>query len=92
MRVGAHDGFDRVVLELSGDDPPEYRVRRVEAPVREDGSGRTVAVEGQEFLEVRLAPASGVDLSDGDVTETYTGPNRLTLGRGPCRRGGRRGG
>jgi hypothetical protein len=82
VRTGVHEGFDRIVLEFEGEDPPSYRVRYVDPPVREDGSGNEVEVEGSAFLEMHLAPAAGVDLSgDGEEFEqTYTGPTRLSPG------------
>jgi hypothetical protein len=82
VRTGVHDGFDRIVLEFSGDDVPSYRVRYVDPPVREDGSGNEVEVAGSAFLEMHLAPAAGVDMSgDGEEFEqTYTGPTRFSPG------------
>jgi hypothetical protein len=41
VRVGRHDGFDRVVLQLRGS-PPGYDVRYVPRVVQ-DGSGRPVS-------------------------------------------------
>jgi hypothetical protein len=82
VRTGVHEGFDRIVLEFEGDEPPSYRVRYIDPPVREDGSGNEVEVEGSAFIEMHLAPAAGVDLSgDGEEFEqTYTGPTRLSPG------------
>ena len=77
VRVGAHDGFDRVVLEFAGDTVPSYRVGYIDSPVREDGSGNVVDVAGSSTLALRMSPASGVDLSDGEVEPTYDGPMRL---------------
>ncbi|MFP5318831.1 MAG: hypothetical protein ACLGI2_11150 [Acidimicrobiia bacterium] len=80
VRIGSHGTFDRIVLEFAGDETPSYRVGYVEPPVREDGSGNEVAVEGDAFLELRLAPASGVDLSGPQPDPTYTGPTRIDPG------------
>ncbi|NIH70218.1 hypothetical protein FB380_004716 [Modestobacter marinus] len=77
VRTARHDGFDRVVLEFAGDRVPSYRVSYVEPPITEDGSGAEVPVPGAAFLEVRAAPASGVDLSGDEPRETYTGPDRV---------------
>src|SRR5437773_8324057 len=44
VRVGRHQGFDRVVLELRGS-PPGYNVRYVPQVVQ-DGSGRPVPLAG----------------------------------------------
>lgn len=77
VRTARHDGFDRVVLEFAGTAAPGYRVAYVEPPITEDGSGAEVPVPGAAFLEVRAAPASGVDLSGDEPRETYTGPDRV---------------
>lgn len=78
VRVGGHEGFDRVVLEFDGGDVPAYRVSYVDPPIVEDGSGHEVAVAGGAFLELRLTPASGVDLSGEDYEVVYEGPDRVT--------------
>lgn len=77
VRVGAHDGFDRVVLEFDGQDVPSYRVGYVDPPVRQDGSGNEVDVAGDAFLELRVTPASG-RTAQGEVT--YEGPRRVPAG------------
>lgn len=76
VRAAGQQGFDRVVFEFV-DDLPGYKVGYVERPVREDGSGKEVAVAGAAVLEVRMAPASGAEVSASGVRETYTGPDRL---------------
>jgi hypothetical protein len=77
VRVAAQDGFDRVVLEFDGADVPSHRLTYVDPPIREDGSGEEVAVAGAAFLELRMTPASGVDLASPELTATYTGPDRV---------------
>jgi hypothetical protein len=54
VRVGVNAGFDRVVLELTGDRVPAHRVEYVDRPVRECGSGRTVPIAGDGWLAVTL--------------------------------------
>ncbi|MGY1826001.1 AMIN-like domain-containing (lipo)protein [Blastococcus sp. SYSU DS0541] len=78
VRAAGHEEFDRFVLEFEGDDVPSYRVGYVEPPITEDGSGREVQVAGSAFLEVRVSPASGVDLSGEEPRETYTGRDHIT--------------
>ncbi|MBW3547299.1 MAG: hypothetical protein KY452_04060 [Actinobacteria bacterium] len=39
VRVGRHEGFERIVLEFGGDDPPGYRVGYIDPPVHADFSG-----------------------------------------------------
>jgi hypothetical protein len=54
VRVGHHDGFDRVVYEFTGQTPPTWLVRYVDTPI-EDPSGERVDVSGDTFLEVQVA-------------------------------------
>jgi hypothetical protein len=75
LRVAGHRGFDRVVFEFE-DGVPGYRIDYVEPPVREDGSGEPVAVDGSAFLQV-IMTATGVDLSGPTPEELYTGPDRI---------------
>ena len=51
LRVGHHEGFDRVVLELGGAGTPGWRVEYVDAAV-EDPSGRSVDLAGTRVLQV----------------------------------------
>ncbi|MCZ2860891.1 AMIN-like domain-containing (lipo)protein [Blastococcus sp. VKM Ac-2987] len=78
VRAAGHETFDRFVLEFEGDEVPSYRVGYVEPPITEDGSGREIEVAGSAFLEVRVSPASGVDLSGEQPRETYPGRDQLT--------------
>jgi hypothetical protein len=75
VRVGRHDGFDRVVLQLRGS-PPGYNVRYVPRVVQ-DGSGRPVPLAGSAFIQVVLN-ANAHDLGSG--APTWTGPRRITPG------------
>ncbi len=51
VRVGQHDGYDRVVYGFTEDGSPAYRVRYVPRPIG-DPSGRVVDVPGDAYLEV----------------------------------------
>ena len=75
--LGRHDGFDRVVFRFRGSDVPGYRVGFVDRPLKEDGSGADVPIHGDAVLGVRLEPASGFDLDQGEGTLVYTGPKRI---------------
>jgi hypothetical protein len=77
VRVGRHEGFDRIVFEFLPGATPGYRVRYVRPPIIEDPSGRRVRVAGIAFLSIRMEPASGFDLT-GDAGQVYTGPSRIT--------------
>lgn len=57
VRTARNDGFDRIVLQLSGSELPGYRVEYVDRPVRQCGSGETVEIAGDGWLSIRLEPA-----------------------------------
>lgn len=76
VRAASQPSGDRLVFEFRGDEAPGVAVQVIDRPVREDGSGDEVDIQGASLLEVRMERASGADLDDGG-TETYTGPKRL---------------
>jgi hypothetical protein len=53
VRVGHHDGFDRVVLELGGTGTPGWRVEYVDAAV-EDPSDNPVELGGESVLQIMV--------------------------------------
>jgi len=53
VRAGRHEGYDRVVFELSGSGTPGWTVEYVDSPSSE-GSGAAVDVPGEAFLQVTL--------------------------------------
>jgi hypothetical protein len=73
VRVGRHDGFDRVVLELDGRGTPGWDVRYVESAV-EQGRGQAIEVDGAAILQVTLT-GTGYPADTG--VEEYPGPDRL---------------
>lgn len=76
VAVAGHDGFDRVVFQFRNG-LPGYLVEYVEPPLREDGSGNVVNLEGDAFVVVRMERASGFDLSVPEGALVYTGPRRI---------------
>jgi hypothetical protein len=76
VRLGRHEGYDRIVFEFLPGSRPGYRIRYVRPPIIEDASGRVVQVDGDAFLSIRMEPASGFDLT-GELGEAYTGPMRI---------------
>lgn len=68
---------DGVVTLTFRSEVPGIDVRFVEPPVTQDASGEKVEVDGDAFLQVRMEPASAVDLSKDPFEETYDGPDRL---------------
>ena len=77
VALGRHEGFDRIVFEFTNA-VPGYRVEYVRPPLREDGSGNEVTLEGDAFVQVRMEPASGFDLNTGEGVLVYEGPRRLS--------------
>ena len=71
IRIGHHDGFDRVVLELGGTGTPGWRVEYVDQPT-DDGSGNLATVAGDAYLQVMIS-GSGYPMDTG--VEEYTEPN-----------------
>jgi hypothetical protein len=76
VAIGRHEGYDRVVFEFRND-LPGYSVDYVQPPLKEDGSGNPVSVQGAAIVLVRMEPASGFDLNTGEGVMVYKGPRRL---------------
>lgn len=57
VRAASHEGFDRVVFELSGSGTPGWRVEYVDAPTAQ-GSGAAIDVPGAAYLAVSLQGTS----------------------------------
>lgn len=53
VRVGSHDGFDRVVFELEGDGQPGWFLRYVDE-ARSAGRGDVIELEGEAVLSVAI--------------------------------------
>ncbi|GAA1654152.1 hypothetical protein GCM10009790_39050 [Georgenia ruanii] len=53
VRVGAHDGYERVVFDLEGADTPGWRVEYVDSAITE-GKGDEIDVDGDAVLQVVL--------------------------------------
>jgi hypothetical protein len=80
VRAGGHRCFDRATFEFRSSDvyAPGYRIAYESEPIREDGSGRSVAVRGDAVLVVRLSPARDTHLSGpGAPRRTYRGPEAV---------------
>jgi hypothetical protein len=75
VKIGRHEGFDRVVFTFRGNGVPGFRVEYVNPPITEDASGEVVEVDGGAFLFVRTEPASAYDMEAGKAS--YTGSDHL---------------
>ncbi len=76
IAAGRHEGYDRVVFQFKNV-LPGYRVEYVQPPLKEDGSGKPVSVQGAAVVVVRMEPASGFDLNTGEGVMVYKGPRRI---------------
>ncbi|MGY2084834.1 AMIN-like domain-containing (lipo)protein [Blastococcus sp. SYSU DS0539] len=77
VRLGAHDGFDRMVLELAGEGEAGYEIGYTEDP-RSAGSGHPLGVPGDATLGITLSNL----LYPGDAPEgvqPWDGEQRLEI-------------
>lgn len=74
VRVGTHDGYDRIVFEYD-DGLPELEVTRATPPLLEDGSGFEMDVAGASFLQIVLRGGTKQTEAGGS---SYTGPTEFT--------------
>jgi hypothetical protein len=72
VRVGEHEGYDRVVFELAGEGTVGWRVQYEDDP-RTPGEGAPVELEGEAVLSVAL---EGVGYPFDTGIEEYAGPKR----------------
>ena len=73
-------GCPRIVFEFSGR-VPGYRVEYAQPPFQDCGSGQkadTSAWNANAFLEIRMQPSGGVDLSKS-ATPTYKGSRDIAV-------------
>ena len=78
MRIGTHDGFDRVVFEFGGTGTPGWRSEIV-STANQQGSGKPLAVSGQAILQVMI---TGSSMPFASGVEPYAGPNPLDAAPG----------
>lgn len=77
VRIGRHDGYDRVVWEFSAGDRPRLWVQYVDEAT-EPGSGRTVDVAGEATIQMTASTATdyGAELYAPNQ-QPYEGPERV---------------
>lgn len=76
VRIGRHEGFDRIVFEFDSDGLPQWHASYIEAPVIHCGSGHEVAVDGGAWLQVRFNGAN----AHTEAGEGTSGEARRTVG------------
>jgi hypothetical protein len=74
VRVGSHDGYDRVVFEFE-QGTPELTLDRAEPPFTADGSGLPIEVDGDSFLG--LVMRGGTKQTDAG-TSSYDGSTDIS--------------
>ncbi|SEO84370.1 AMIN-like domain-containing (lipo)protein [Trujillonella endophytica] len=74
IRIGRHEGYDRVVLEFEGTGTPGWDVRYTDQPARQ-GSGEPVDLAGEAALQVTV---TGVGYPPDTGIVEYSGPPRLS--------------
>jgi hypothetical protein len=74
IRSAAHSGYDRITFDFA-DQLPGYQVRYVDKVI-EDGTGRTVAMPGRRYLQIRFEPAQ----AHSDSGDTAVTPRSATVG------------
>lgn len=86
VRIGTHDGYDRLVFELeptehgAGPDVmPRYFLEETDE-IHNDPTGDPVEVEGDVLYHLNVWGASAVDLSGETFVITYDGPNEFKPG------------
>lgn len=75
VRVGSHDGYDRVTFEYAGEGRPGWIVEYTDDP-RAQGSGAPVEVDGDAVLGVSMRPVAPPTRPDA-----YDGPERIAAPR-----------
>lgn len=71
VRIGSHDGFDRIVIEFMGEGTPGYWVRYEDMPTQQ-GSGNPISVSGAHKLAIDVR-GTGYPF-DFNVEDYPTGP------------------
>lgn len=80
VRIALNEGFERVVLEMTGDGVPGYLIEYVDRPVRQCGSGHVVDLAGDGWLQIRLEPARAhTDAGESTVEERRREPRQPVI-------------
>ena len=76
VRVGTHDGYDRIAFQFAGDTTlvPPVEMTAASPPFTQDASGEPLEVPGNAFIQIVFRGATAMG---DDGTSTYTGPTRF---------------
>ena len=75
VRVGTHDGYDRIVFQFRGG-VPQYSIETASPPFTQDPSGQPLTVQGSAFLRITLHGATKMTGTGGS---SYSGPRNFAL-------------
>jgi hypothetical protein len=75
VRVGTHDGYDRVVFQFRGG-IPEFDIASATPPFTADPSGQPLTVSGSAFLSITLH--GGTKQTDAGAS-SYSGPRNFAV-------------
>src|SRR5690606_21918667 len=76
VRVGRHDGYDRIVFEFDSDGLPQWSVAYLDEAPADCGSGDAVPLAGDATLQVRFSGAH----AHTEAGEPTSGPRRRSVG------------
>jgi hypothetical protein len=79
VRIGSHDGYDRVVFEFAGGGTPGVELAAVQPPFVHDASGLPLHVDGAAFVRIVLRGASGAGTYGGPTAFSPHDPQLRTL-------------
>lgn len=77
VRTGRQPCADRVVFDFRDGAAPAYTIEYQPGPFTFGESGEPLTVQGGAFLVITFPHASGVDLTQPDAPQTYTGPESI---------------
>ena len=75
VRIGEHSGSDRLAFEFDGAGLPAWHVEYVDRPVQDCGTGESVPIAGDAWLQIRFVGAQ----AHTDAGEPTSGPRRRTV-------------
>jgi hypothetical protein len=77
VRIGTHDGYDRITFEYLEDGTPEFDMQTASPPFTQDASGNPMTVNGSPVMQITLQGATKL-ADDGSLT--YTGATEFEPG------------
>jgi hypothetical protein len=80
VELEGEECIERVTFKFEPSEPgPGYDVSYQPAEVAkiQDGSGKSLEIEGEEFLVVRMFPAMTAKIEGEEVEPTYDGPSKI---------------